>query len=81
MGAVGNADGRGVELECIFRRFRPPIPGQSDQVPERVDAGVLLGLKVVGLRRRRCRHPTAHERVHPERSGRQHALTQCTTVT
>ena len=49
--------------ECIFRRFRPPVPEQSDQVPERVDAGVLLGLEVVGLRRRRCRDATAHERV------------------
>ena len=60
---------------CIFRRFRPPIPGQSDQVPERADAGVLLGLEVVGLRRRRWCDATRHRGV----SGRQQASTQDTT--
>ncbi len=25
------APSRAVEVDCVFRRFRPPIPGQSDQ--------------------------------------------------
>ena len=62
---------------CIFRRFRPSIPKQSDQAPERADAGVLLGLEVVGLRRLRCRDATAR----PGDSGRQQASWQCTSAT